>query len=45
MLHTTKKSMPYIEQDACAEGNDLLRKDNGVSWLITCTYNRKSSKV
>ena len=31
MLHTAKKSMPYIEQDACAEGNDLLRTENSVS--------------
>lgn len=30
MIHTTKKSMPYMEQDACPEGNDLLRKENGV---------------
>lgn len=22
--------MPYMEQDACPEGNDLLRKENGV---------------
>jgi len=27
--------MPYIEQDACPEGNELLRKENGVSWFIT----------